>query len=163
MRTAGRMVPCTVTRPTPSISANFGCKHGVRGVRHHIHRPRVRGERHGQYGGIRRIDLGIGRRIRQSCRQGSGRRVDRRLHVLRRRIHRPSRLELQRDLTGALSTLRGHRHQTRDFAELPLSEAVINVSTNLRTCAGQLGHHLDGRKIHLRQRRYRQPVIAKAS
>ena len=69
-------------------------------------------------------------------------------------------LELQRDLAGALGALRGHRGQAGDLAELAFQRGGDQGLDGFRAGAGELGDHLDGREIDLRQRRDRQGAIA---
>ena len=133
---------------------------GVGDIAHRAQRNRLRRQRQRHDRGIGRIDLGVGRRIRQVFRQDSGRRVDRGLHVLGRAVDIPIEIELQRNLADAERTGRLHRRQRRNLSELALQRRGDQRSDHVGAGAGQLRRHLHGREIDLRQRRNRQRPIA---
>ena len=79
-----------------------------------------RGQRQRDDRRVRRVHLGVGRRIGKVARQRRARGVDRGLHVLRGAVDVAAEIELQRDLADAERARRGHHRQRRDLAELPL-------------------------------------------
>ena len=109
---------------------------------------------------VGRVHLGIGRGIGQVARQRRARGVDGRLHVLGGGIDVAVEHELQRDLADAVGGGRGHAGERRDLPELALERRGDQVGGGLGIGARQLGRHLDGREIDLRQRGDRQPPVA---
>jgi hypothetical protein len=108
---------------------------------------------------IRRVDLAIGRRVRQVLRQLSAGGVDRRLDVLRRRVDVAAELELHGDRSAAEGARRGHLRHAGNLRELPLEGRRDRGRHRLRAGAGELRGDLDGREIDLGQRRHRQQRI----
>ena len=123
-------------------------------------RKRIRGQRDEQDRRVGRIGLAVDRRIEQSGGQLAGRRIDRRLHVLRGRVDGAVAAELQRDLRVAERAARRHLRQAGDLAELPLERRRNGRRHRLRIGAWQLRRHLDGRRIDVRQSRDRQQLVA---
>ena len=85
-------------------------------IAHRAQRNRVRGQRQCQHRRVGRVDLGIGRRIRQRLRQNAGGGVDRGLDVLGGAVDVAVEIELQRDLADAERTGRLHRATATGFA-----------------------------------------------
>ena len=122
-----------------------------------------RGQRQRDDRRVRRVHLGVGRRIGKIARQRRAGGVDRRLHVLRGAVDVAVEVELQRDLADAERARRGHHRQRRDLAELPLQRRRHQRGDGVGAGAGKLGGDLDGRKVDLRQRRHRQTTSSRAS
>ena len=105
------------------------------------------------------LNLGVDRRRRQSGRQQIARRVDRRLHLLLGDVETEVSAELQSDrprLRRSSSTSSG---RARHLPELPLERRRHRRGHDLRAGAREKGLNLNGRIIHIRQRRERQRPI----
>jgi len=147
-----------LTCATPEIWLNLR-QLGVGVVVDFDQRQRVRLRGDDQDGRVGRIDLLVGRRVRQVLRQLSAGRVDRGLNVLRGRIDVAVEVELHRNRRGPQCAGGRHLRDAGDLRELPLKRLGHGGCHRLRAGAGQLGRDLDGRKIHLRQRRDRQARV----
>ena len=138
----------------------FRLQQRVRRIRHPVQGNGVRGQRQRHDRRIGRVHLGINRWVGQCQRQRAGRRVDRRLHILRRAVDVARQRKLQGDLARPLRGGGGHHRQPLDLAELPLQAGSDQIGHHIRAGAGHLGGNLDGREIDLRQGGNRQGAIA---
>ncbi len=109
---------------------------------------------------VGRVDLGVDRRRRQVGRQQRAAGVDRGLHLLLGHVERLVERELQRDDGHAGRAGRTHAVQPRHLAELALQRRGDGAAHHLGAGAGVERLHLDGRVVHLRQRRQRQEAEA---
>ena len=105
------------------------------------------------------VGLAIGRRARQVLRQLPAGGVDRRLHVVGRRVDVAVEVELDRDRGGAERGGRSHLRHAGDLRELSLQGLRNRGGHRLRRGAGKLGADGDGREVDLRQRRDREQRI----
>jgi hypothetical protein len=108
---------------------------------------------------IGRVDLAVGRRVRQILRQLAAGGIDRRLDVLRRGVDVARKVELHRHRGAAERARRRHLRDARDLGELALERRRHRGGHRLRAGARQLRRDLDRREIDLRQRRHRQQRI----
>ena len=131
----------------------------VRGVVDAADRHGVRREREDHDGRVRRVDLPVGRIVRQVRRQLAARGIDRGLHVAGRRVDAPVQVELQHDRGGPEEARGGHLGHAGDAPELALQRRRHRRGHRLRARAGQGGLHLDDRELDLGQRRHRQQSI----
>ena len=136
------------------------CHDGVGKIAERALRDIGRGDRQRDDRRVGRVHLRIKRRVGQVARQRRTGGVDRRLHILRRRVDVAVEIELQRHLADAERTRRGHHLQRRNLAELSFQRRRHQCGDGVGIGAGQLRRHLHGREIDLRQRRDRQPPVA---
>ena len=127
------------------------------GVVHLALRHRLRGQRQDHDRRVGRIDLPVDRIARQVGRQVGAGRVDRRFDVARGAVDVAADVELQGDTRLADAALRRHLGDGGDLAEVTLERLGDAGGDGLRTGARQRRRNRNSRKIHLRQRRYRQP------
>jgi hypothetical protein len=129
----------------------------ARGVVHLALRHGLGGQRQDQDRRIGRIDFAVGRVARQIGRQIGARGVDRRLHVARGAVDVAADVELQGDARLPDAALRRHLGDVGDLAEVALEGFGDTRRHRFGTGAGKGCRDRDGREVHLRQRRYRQP------
>src|SRR6266849_689605 len=129
---------------------------GVRQVLHFGERQRLRSNRQGQNGRIGGIDLAVDRRIGKIFGEKIRRAVDLRLHFLLRNVNVEVQVELQGNQRTPERTRRGHLQQAGNLPEVALQRSGHRRSHHVGACAGIKRLHLNGRIIHLRQRRNRQ-------
>jgi hypothetical protein len=129
-------------------------------VAHLPQRDRRRRQRQRQHRRIGGIHLGIDRRIGKIARQRRSGGVDGGLHVLAGGVDVAGKVELQCDLAHPIRTRRRHARQRGDLAELALQRRGDERRDRLGVGARKLGRHLDGRKVHLGQRRNGQQPVA---
>ena len=115
-------------------------------------RQHFRGERDQEDRRVGRIGLAIGRGAQERGRQLPLRGVDRRLHILGRRIDGAAAVELQRDLGESRAAARSHLAQAGNLAELPFELGGDRRRHRVRVGPGYLGRYLDRRRIDLGQR-----------
>ncbi len=121
------------------------------------------GERQEHDGRVRRIDLAIGRIVRQVCRKLAAGSVDRRLDVARRGVDVAVEVELQGDVGRAERARGSHLGDAGDASELPLQRRRHRRGHRLRACARQPRLHGDGGKLHLRQRRNGEELVGQGA
>jgi hypothetical protein len=124
---------------------------------------RIRGQGEHQHRRVGRVGLPVDRWTWQRWRQLAGRRIDRRLHVLSRRIDGAAAAELQRDLGKLGGAARRHLRQVGNLAELPFERRRDGAGDRLRIGAGQLRGDLDRRRVDIRQSRHRQQLVTEQS
>ena len=148
----------------PRLGDAFHCRDLLRDDRVGVVVDAVNGQRVGvdcidQDGPVGRVGLAIDRWIRQILRQQTGRGVDRLLHVLRRGVDVPLKVELQRDHCRADAARRRHLGETRDRRELLFERRCHGRSHRIRARAGISGRDRNRWEIHLWQGRDRQEVV----
>ena len=126
---------------------------------HRRQRQSAGGESEKEHREIGRVHLAKGRRRRHGGRQLARGGGDGRIHVLCSGVNVAIEHKLQRDTRRALARHRAHLVDAGDGRELLLERRRNRRSHRLRAGAGQLGGHLDGRKIDVRQRRDRQQAV----
>ena len=131
-------------------------KDGVGVVVDGSERQRVGMHAHHQDGGIGGVDLAVGRRRGKVGRQLPSCRRDCGLHVLGSRVDVAVQLELQGDRGRPECARRGHLGDAGDLSELALQWLRDGRRHGLGACSGKRRGNADGRKVDLRQRRYRQ-------
>ena len=132
---------------------------GVDGVADAGQRQCIGGRREQQDRRVGRVDLAVGRRRGQVLRQLAARGVDGALHVVGGAVDAAVEVELDGDRGGAQIARRGHLGDAGDLGELPLERLGHRRGHRLGAAARQIGRDLDGREVHLRQRRDRQQGI----
>ena len=110
-------------------------------------------------GEVGRVDLAVGRRRGQVLRQLAAGGVDRGLHVVGGAVDVAVEVELDRDRRRSEITRRRHLRDAGNLRELALERLRHRGGHGFRAGAWQAGGDLDGRKIHLRQRRHGQQRI----
>ena len=119
-------------------------------------RQHVGGEGQGQDRSIGRIGFAVDGRRGQVGRKITLRRIDGRLHLLLGHIDIEAELELHDDDRDASGAGRSHLAEPGDLAELALQGRSDGRGNHVGAGTGVKGEHLDGRVIHLRQRRNRK-------
>ena len=109
---------------------------------------------------IRRIDLAIGRRRGKIFRQLAAGGIDGALHIVGGAIDTAVEVELDRDRRCPEIARRGHLGDAGNLRELPLERLRHRGGHGFGAGAGEVRGDLDGREIHLRQRRHRQQRIS---
>ncbi len=123
----------------------------------------LRGDAEHQDRRIGRVRFAVGGRRRHVLGKLARRRVDRRLHQLRRRIDVVVQRELQHDLGVAQRTRRGHLREVRNLAELFLERRGHRGGHGLRIRPRQFGRDGYGGIRDGRQRSDRQQPIGGAA
>ncbi len=113
-----------------------------------------------QDGAVRRIGLSVGRRVWEVLGQQASGRVDRSLDILRGGIDVAREIELQGDRQRTYTARRSHLAQSRDRRKLLLERCCDRRCHRFRAGAGIIDRNHDGRKIDVRQRRYRQQSVS---
>ena len=109
---------------------------------------------------VSRVDLAVGRRVRQVFRQDAARLVDRRLHVGGGAVDIARQVELQRDRRGPLHIRRRDLVHPRQCRELALERLRHRGRHDLRAGARQRRADADRWEIDGRQRGHRQEAVA---
>ncbi len=131
-------------------------QHGRRGIVKFALPQGIGGQRQDEDWGVGRIDLSVGRVRTQARGQVGPCRVDGRLHVARGAVDVAIETKLQRDAGRADGALRSHFRDVRNLAEMAFQRRRDAGGDHLGTGARKLCPYRDGRKIDLRQRRYRK-------
>ena len=152
-RMAGFWPPLMVTRPTPGSWEIFWARmvsaRSCTLVSGSVSEVKARVS----IGRVGRIDLAVDRRVRQVARQEGAGGVDGGLHLLLRDVDVEVERELQRDERGAERAGGRHLLEAGELAELALERRGHGRRHDLGAGAGIEGEDLDGRIVHLGQRR----------
>src|ERR1035437_3829452 len=116
----------------------------------------LRGQRQGENRRVGRIGLAVNGRVGEIRRQVGRGRVDRRLYLLLGNVDIQVEVELERDDRAAERAVRGHLGKPGHLSELALERGSYRRRHHVRTRARVKRHNLDGRIVHLRQRRHGQ-------
>ena len=157
-RIAGFCAPPTLTSPTPGICDICLNENAVRVITDGRKRQRFRGQCQHEHWRICRIGEPIDRRS-WHWRQEARRRIDRRLHGLRRKINTDAAVELQCNLGAFVATARSHLRHARYLAELPFEGRCHCAGNGLRVGTWKLRGDQDRRRGDIRQSRYGQQLV----